>query len=177
FGVLLGAVVFRVMRVRGELFALLTLAVTFVLATIVLNTPLDGGPGVYLSNVPLPKLAGSPSSTFYLLGLALTVVCLWVAYEIYHSRLGTGLFAIRDDEDVAGVMGVPAFRYKLVALGVSCAFAGLAGAVHALFVSYVTVAETFAFAVPINVVLMSVLGGSRHWFGTAIGAAVITALL
>ena len=35
----MGAVVFRVRRLRGELFALLTLAVTFVLATIVLNTP------------------------------------------------------------------------------------------------------------------------------------------
>jgi branched-chain amino acid transport system permease protein len=42
-GVALGAVVFRVRSVRGELFALLTLAVTFVLATIVLNTPIDGG--------------------------------------------------------------------------------------------------------------------------------------
>ena len=40
-------------RLRGELFALLTLAVTFVLATIILNTKIDGGPGVYLSAVPL----------------------------------------------------------------------------------------------------------------------------
>ena len=38
------------------MFALLTLAVTFVLATIVLNTPIDGGPGVYLSAVPLPAI-------------------------------------------------------------------------------------------------------------------------
>jgi branched-chain amino acid transport system permease protein len=42
---LLGFVVFRVKAVRGELFALLTLAVTFVVATIILNTPVDGGPG------------------------------------------------------------------------------------------------------------------------------------
>ena len=51
----LGAVVFRVKGVRGELFALLTLAVTFVLGTIVLNTPLDGGHGVSLSAVPVPE--------------------------------------------------------------------------------------------------------------------------
>ena len=57
FGVGMGAVVFRVRRLRGELFALLTLAVTFVLATVVLNTPIDGGPGVYLSGVPLPRIA------------------------------------------------------------------------------------------------------------------------
>ena len=66
----IGAVVFRVQRVRGELFALLTLAVTFVLATIILNTPIDGGPGVYLSAVPIPTLGPSASSTFYLLALA-----------------------------------------------------------------------------------------------------------
>ena len=60
-GVALGAVVFRVRSVRGELFALLTLAVTFVLATIVLNTPIDGGPGVYLSAVAVPALAPTAS--------------------------------------------------------------------------------------------------------------------
>ena len=48
-GVALGAVVFRVKGVRGELFALLTLAITFVIGTIVVNTPLDGGHGVSLS--------------------------------------------------------------------------------------------------------------------------------
>ena len=47
-GIALGTVVFRVRSVRGELFALLTLAVTFVLATLVQNTPIDGGPGIYL---------------------------------------------------------------------------------------------------------------------------------
>src|SRR5512141_1198089 len=64
-GIALGAVAFRVRNVRGELFALLTLAVTFVVATIIANTPIDGGPGVYLSAVPVPDLGPSPSSTFY----------------------------------------------------------------------------------------------------------------
>src|SRR6266511_2602947 len=68
-GVGIGAIVFRVGRLRGELFALLTLAVTFVLATIVLNTPIDGGPGVLMSGVPLPAIMPSPSSTFYVLAL------------------------------------------------------------------------------------------------------------
>jgi branched-chain amino acid transport system permease protein len=39
---------------------------------------------------------------------------------------------------VAEVMGVPTFRYKLAAFALSCALAGLAGGIHALFVSYVT---------------------------------------
>jgi len=177
FGIALGAVVFRVPRLRGELFALLTLAVTFVLATVVLNTPIDGGPGLYLSAVPLPAIGPSPSSIFYLLALAAALAALWIAREIHRSKLGTGLFAIHDDEDVAEVLGVPTYRYKLAAFGVSCGLAGVAGGIQAMFISYVTVGETFSIAVPLYVVLMSVLGGSRHWFGPAVGAAFVTGLL
>ncbi|MCD6075049.1 MAG: branched-chain amino acid transporter ATP-binding protein/permease, partial [Rhodospirillales bacterium] len=87
-----------------------------------------------------------------------------------------GLFAIADDEDVAEVMGMPTYRLKLVALGLSCFLAGVAGGIHAVFVSYITVGETFSITVPLFVILMSVLGGARHWLGPAIGAACITAL-
>ncbi|MEJ8839465.1 branched-chain amino acid ABC transporter ATP-binding protein/permease [Ramlibacter sp. AN1133] len=176
-GLLLGFVVFRVKAVRGELFALLTLAVTFVVATIILNTPIDGGPGVYLNAVDVPKLGPSPSSSLYLMVLATAVVTLLVALRVHASRLGIGLFAIHDDEDVAEVMGVPTFRYKLVAFAISCALAGVAGGIHALFVQYVTAGETFNITVPLTVVLMSVLGGTRHWAGPAIGATAITGLL
>ncbi|MEO5669487.1 MAG: branched-chain amino acid ABC transporter ATP-binding protein/permease, partial [Ramlibacter sp.] len=176
-GVGVGAVAFRVRGVRGEVFALLTLAVTFVLATIIGNTPIDGGPGVYLNAVPVPKLGPSPTSSLYLMMLAAAVVTLLISWAIRHSRFGAGLFAIHDDEDAAEVMGVPTFRWKLGALAVSCALAGLAGGIHALFVSYVTTAETFNLTVPLTVVLMSILGGTRHWAGPAIGAVAITCLL
>jgi branched-chain amino acid transport system permease protein len=176
-GVALGAVVFRVRSVRGELFALLTLAITFVLGTIVGNTPIDGGQGVSLTSVPVPHIGPTPSSTFYLLALAAATLTLLVAWAIYVSRFGAGLFAIHDDEDAAEVMGVPTYRYKLAALAISCALAGTAGGIHALFLSYVTVGEVFTITVPLTVVLMSVLGGTRHWAGPAIGAVAITGLL
>ena len=104
-GVALGAVVFRVRALRGELFALLTLAITFVMSTIALNA-VDGGPGIML-NVDIPKIAPTASGVLYLLMLAAAALTLWTAYAMYHSRFGTGLFAIHDDEDVAEVMGVP----------------------------------------------------------------------
>ncbi len=176
-GVALGAIVFRVKGVRGELFALLTLAITFVIGTIVVNTPLDGGQGVSLSAVPVPKIGRTQSSTFYLLALAVATVTMMISWAIYHSRFGAGLFAIRDDEDAAEVMGVPTYRYKLMALAISCALAGVAGGIHALFLSYVTAGEVFTIAVPLTVVLMSVLGGTRHWAGPAVGAVAITGLL
>lgn len=176
-GMALGAVVFRVKSVRGELFALLTLAITFVVGTIVLNTRIDGGPGIYLNSVAIPAIGPTASSSIYLMALLGAIATLLISYRIQASRLGMGLFAIHDDEDVAEVMGVPTFRYKLLAFGISCALAGLAGGIHALFVSYVTAGETFTIVVPLTVVLMSVLGGTRHWAGPAVGAVAITCLM
>ena len=76
----IGAVVFRLRRLRGELFALLTLAVTFVIATIVLNTPLDGGAGVFMSAVPLPDLLSTQTATIYILGFAICVLTVATAW-------------------------------------------------------------------------------------------------
>ena len=176
FGLGIGALVFRVHNVRGELFALLTLAVTFVIATIVLNTPIDGGPGVYLNSVAIPKFGPNAAATFYLMMLALLIVTMLAAIWIYSSKLGLGLSAIHDDEDAAEVMGVPTYRSKLVGLFISTYLAGMAGAIQALFVSYVTANETFSITVPLFVVLMSVLGGTRHWAGPLLGAIVITGI-
>ena len=176
FGLLIGALVFRVKNVRGELFALLTLAVTFVIATIVLNTPIDGGPGVYLNSVAIPKLGPNAAASFYLMMLLLLIVSLLSAIWIYASKLGLGLSAIHDDEDAAEVMGVPTYRSKLIGLFISTYLAGMAGGIQALFVSYVTANETFSITGPLFVVLMSVLGGTRHWAGPLLGAIVITGI-
>ncbi len=171
-----GFVVFRVRRLRGELFALLTLALAIVLATIILNTPIDGGPGVSLMGVRLPKLYANPSSTIYLMGALVAMSSLALAWLVQYSRFGRGLFAISDDEDVAEILGVPTLGFKVAALALSSFLAGVAGAVHALFVSYVTVGETFSITVPLFVLLMSVLGGARHWLGPAIGAIFVASL-
>jgi branched-chain amino acid transport system permease protein len=175
-GSAIAAVVFRVRGVRGELFGLLTLAVTFVLSTIALNTRLDGGPGVFLAAVPVPTLFGSPATTLYHLALAVAFVSVFAALAIYRSRWGMGLFAIRDDEDVAEVLGVPTYRYKLVAFALSCFVAGLIGGIHAMFVTYVTVAETFAVGLAVDAIMMAALGGTRFWYGPALGAVIITTL-
>ncbi len=172
-GLGIGAVVFRLKRLRGDLFALLTLAVTFVIATIVLNTDIDGGGGVFMSAVPMPRILGSPSSTLYVLGFGMCLLTLAIAWKVAHSRLGMGLFAIHDDEDVAEAKGVPTFRNKLFAFGLSAGIAGAVGGIHAMYVGFLTVSETFGLTVPLYVVLMSVLGGSRHWFGPAVGATLI----
>ncbi|MDM0044425.1 branched-chain amino acid ABC transporter ATP-binding protein/permease [Variovorax dokdonensis] len=176
-GALIGLAAFRVHAVRAELFALLTLATTFVVATVILNSPVDGGQGVYLNAVALPALGPTAQGTFYLLALGAAALSVIAAAAIYHARLGIGLLAIHDDEDVAEVMGVPTFRYKLGTFALSCGLAGVVGGIHALFVSYVTAGDTFTITMPLTVVLMAVLGGSRHWAGPVVGATAITLLL
>ena len=173
----IGWVVFRVHTLRGEFFALLTLSVTYVIAAVVSNTPIDGGAGVYMSNVKLPTFGASVPGAIYLLGLLLATSALALSRRVLRSRLGAGLLAIHDDEDVAEVKGVPTFRFKLVAFAISGAIAGAAGAIHAVYVGYVTVGDTFSITVPLYVVLMSILGGARHWAGPAVGATIITVAL
>ena len=173
----IGAVVFRLRKIRGETFALITLAVTFVLATLIVNTPIDGGPGVYLMGVDLPTLGPKPASTFYYLGLGMVIISVGVAWWLFHARAGLGLLAIHDDEDAAEVNGVPTFWLKMGAFALSSFLAGVMGGVHAMYISYVTVGETFNITVPLTVVLMSVLGGSRHWAGPMIGGILITLLM
>jgi len=172
----IGLVVFRVRGVRGELFALLTLAITFVLATIVLNTPIDGGPGVFLAAVPVPPWLGSSHAMLYLLSLIVALGSVAAAFAVQRSRWGTGLFAIRDDEDVGEVLGVPTYRYKVLAFAVSCFIAGAVGGIYALFVTYVTVTDVFSIGLAVDAIMMAALGGTRSWFGPAIGAAIVSGL-
>src|SRR5206468_7707730 len=123
-----------------------------------------------------PTLFGAPSTTLYHLSLLVALLSAFAALAIFRSRWGMGLFAIRDDEDVAEVLGVPTYRYKLVAFALSCFIAGLIGGIHAMFVTYVTVAETFSVGLAVDEIMMAALGGTRFWYGPASGAAIVTSL-
>ncbi len=128
----IGLVAFRNPRLRGKFFALLTLSMTFVIATIVSNTPLDNGAGVNLADIRLSDIAGSVPATLYTLGLGLAFGAMLISFLVRHSALGMGLAAIHDDEAAAEVKGVPTLRYKLAAFMLSSAIAGAVGAVHAV---------------------------------------------
>jgi branched-chain amino acid transport system permease protein len=176
-GVGVGFVVFRLRRLRGEIFALLTLAVAFVLAAIARVVPsIDGGNGIPLNSVELPTAFGPFPSMIFRLGLVVAVLTVFAAFALRRSRTGWGLFAIADDEDVAEALGVPTFRAKITAFAISTFFAGLSGAVHAIQISYVTIEDVFNVRVPLFVIIMSVLGGLRHWMGPVLGAIVIFTL-
>ncbi|MET0771603.1 MAG: branched-chain amino acid ABC transporter ATP-binding protein/permease [Candidatus Limnocylindrales bacterium] len=174
---LVGWLAFRLRSLRGEIFALLTLAIPFIVAPIIRITPwIDGGQGV---QVPVPaaaRLVGGFQPFLYLVSAAIALLAVGVAYAIQHSRMGWGLFAIRDAEPVAEGLGVPTFRLKMLAIAATGAIGGLAGCVFALQVGFLTVEGVFGLTVPLFVIVMSVLGGRYHWLGPTLGAVVIFTL-
>jgi branched-chain amino acid transport system ATP-binding protein/branched-chain amino acid transport system permease protein len=173
----IGALAFRLGSLRGEIFALLTLAVTFTLSAIAqLSTWVDGGQGIPIQIPDYPEFLGEYQDLVYRLGLAVAALAVLTAFLIQNSRFGWGLFSIRDEEDVAEELGVPTFRYKMLAITISGSLGAVSGAVAALQVGYLTPEGVFNLTVPLLVIVMAVLGGRRHWLGPIIGAVVIYSL-
>jgi branched-chain amino acid transport system permease protein len=173
----IGALAFRLRSLRGEVFALLTLAVPFILAALArFNSAIDGGQGVIVTVPDVPELIGGFQELIYLVSLGIGWTAVATAFAMQRSRAGWALFAIRDAEDVAEGLGVPTFRYKMLAIAITGALAGAAGSVFALQVGFVTVENAFGLTVPLFVIVMSVLGGRFHWLGPAVGAVVIVLL-
>ena len=176
-GLLVGLVAFRLRSLRGEVFALLTLAIPFILGPIArLNPSIDGGQGITVPVPDIPEALNGFQDLAYLLSLGIAAVAVTVAYLAQRSRLGWALFAIRDAEPVAEGLGVATFRHKMVAIAITAFIAGMAGSVSALQIGYVTVEGTFNLTVPLFVIVMSVLGGRLHWLGPAVGALFIVTL-
>lgn len=172
----IGLLVFRLRKLSGEVFALFTLAVALGVGAIINNSQrLDGGRGIIVKGLEYPNWipANSETEMLYYLGLSLTVIVLGIAYAIQHSRFGAGLFAIQDDEKVAEAIGVPTFRYKMAILVLSGTIAAVGGALHAVQVYFISPADVFTLRIPVFVILMSVVGGRRQWFGPLLGAFLI----
>lgn len=173
--VVLGLILF----LRGlahEIFALVTFAITIGLALLVHNVKALGGPLLMVGAVEFPEWMGGLNQSLYLLALILCALTLLIAALVQRSSLGTGLAAIRDDEPVAETMGVPTLKYKLIALAISAALAGASGALNAVMVSFIEPEPTFGMELSVFVVLMALLGGTRHWAGPLFGALLIATL-
>ncbi|MGN9909104.1 branched-chain amino acid ABC transporter ATP-binding protein/permease [Phytohabitans sp. LJ34] len=173
----IGAIAFRLRSLRGEIFALLTLAVPFILASLArINSDIDGGQGIIVSVPPFPEGLGLFQDFLYLLNLLVAALAVLVAYLMRQSRFGWALASVRDAEDVAEGLGVPTFRYKMLALLASAVIGGVGGSLFALQIGFVAVDSVFHLTVPLFVIVMSVLGGRTHWFGPVVGVALVVLL-
>src|SRR6185503_11324712 len=98
----IGGLAFRLRSLRGEIFALLTLAVPFILAALArINNAIDGGQGIIVAVPPYPGQLGQFQDYLYLVDLVVAGCAVLAAFAVQHSRLGWALAAVRDAEDVA----------------------------------------------------------------------------
>ncbi len=79
----------------------------------------------------------SAEDTRYLVALALFAVALLVKLWLVRSPTGRVFVAIRENEERARMLGYDPFLYKLMALVISGAFAGAAGAAYGILFGYV----------------------------------------
>ena len=69
----------------------------------------------------------SPAQILYFVVAPISLVAIWLCGNFQRSNPGRVVMAVRDGELAAGALGVDAARTKILAFGISSAFAGLAG--------------------------------------------------
>jgi branched-chain amino acid transport system permease protein len=100
---------------------------------------------------------------------------LFVSKRLKDSRTGRAWIAIREDQTVAQATGVNTYRYKILALLLGAAFAGLSGALFASRNQF-TGPEDFTLMVSVNVLCIVIVGGMGSLPGVVIGAFVLKGL-
>ncbi len=105
---------------------------------------------------------------YYLLFLVLTIGFVLLAKNIMRTRTGRALQAIRDRDIAAEIMGVPEFRYKVIAFAVSSFFAGVAGALYAALSSQL-LSDAFNLFLSVEFIAIILIGGAGTNAGTVIG--------
>jgi len=98
-----------------------------------------------------------------------------MAVNLTRTRFGRAFIAIRDNDRAAEGMGIPLFRYKLLAFGISSFYAGIAGALLAFYTISIT-PEPFTLFLSIEYIAMIIIGGLGSISGSVFGATFIILL-
>jgi branched-chain amino acid transport system permease protein len=108
----------------------------------------------------------------YLVLLCLTLFMVVLAKNIIRSRTGRALQAIRDRDVAAEVMGIPEFKYKVIAFALSSFFAGIGGALLGSLVGKLPAIEWDLF-LSVEFVAILLIGGLGTISGTVLGAIFV----
>ena len=153
-------------RTRGDYLAIISLAFTFIVKSLIENLEFVGGPRGLSSQ---PNWANLPTVFVW------TVVCIWVINNFVRSTLGKALNAIRDEETAANAMTVNTKRTKVVAYMFAAFWAGVAGGLFAHVLGYVNPA-TFGIQKLAEVLAMVYFGGLNSVYGSIVGAVSLSVL-
>ncbi len=170
------AVIFGLLAVRtsGVYFLLLTLALGMIVWGICLRwTQVTGGENGMRGDVRPVWLV--THRAFYWAVLAAAAVVSYAMWRFVRSPFGLTLLGIRDSESRMRSLGYNVPVHLFVGFAVSGFFAGIAGALYAMFNNFVS-PSTVALAQSVEGVLMMIAGGVGTLFGGFVGAAAIIAL-
>lgn len=166
------------LRIRGVYFVLLTFAFgEIVVLTFVEWVSLFGGSNG-LAGVPRPSLFGyviDDRNGFYLLALALAVFAYLSVRAIYRSELGGVIVSLEENEPLTQSLGIDAQQYRQLTFCYSAFLAALAGALYGHYLTIVT-PEDYGFWVPVNLVVINVIGGIASPLGAVLGALLLVPL-
>jgi branched-chain amino acid transport system permease protein len=158
-------------RLKGHYLAIGTLGFGILILQLLTNwVDLTRGP---MGLIGIPT-GGVDKTTWYLIMLA---VCLAVlaalTYIDRYSALGVVMKMVRHDEIAAQASGVNIFAVKLVAFTASAGLAGLAGALLAAYVRFLT-PDLFSEQESFRYLMMAVVGGIGSPLGGIIASLLLT---
>lgn len=163
-------------RVKGFYLALTTLAAQVMFPIVILALPMSWLGGLVGMPVYSPEVFGMSLGTpsgFYLMAFVLTCIATWCAFNLPRSRIGRALRAVHDNDTAAGVMGIPVTRIKIQAFFAGALFAGVAGALTAYFLQFVTV-SSFTLFTSVWYLGMLIVGGLHSPLGPILGVIFVT---
>ena len=167
-----------VLKMRGDHLAIVTLGFGEIIRLLATNLTgfTNGSQGLY--NLDKPSLFGfilKSGTNFYYLIFVLVLIIFFVVNRLDRSRIGRAWIAIREDEDVAQMMGVNTTFYKLLAFAIGALIGGLGGSVVAAWQGSIF-PDNFNLFVSINVLCLIIIGGMGSIPGVIIGSFALIAL-
>ena len=160
-----------ILRLRGAYFALATIGILVAVQSFVSNfDPFGRSTGMYVSFDAYQPLGGARRALWitYFLVIAVMALSMILSLAIKVSKFGLGLFAIREDEDAAVVLGVNATVYKAIIYSVSAFLPAVAGTLMFYKNGMIDPSIAFEFMLSLEGIVMLMLGGK----GTVVGAAL-----
>ena len=165
------------LRLRGIFFAIATVAVIFIMETLMVNWRYVGGAtGLQLLRPAQLEPFASYTRMLFVIMAAMAVGSVAIARYVQISWIGRGLRALRDSEEAAESAGVPTLKLKLFACTLSGALMGAAGAPMPMYLSFIEPASTFNLSYTIGALGSAIIGGMSHWLGPIVGAVLLGTL-
>src|SRR5437763_2079362 len=164
------------LRRRGDYRAIVTLGFGEIVRITANNTDSIGG-ARGITNVPHPEpifgmeFVIDPAPYYYLMLFAIMIVIIF-SVRLQKSRVGRSWAAIREDEDAAELMGVPTFKFKLLAFAIGAMIVGFAGTIYASKAIFIE-PNNFPFILSATILAAVVMGGVGNLPGVILGAFVI----